>query len=521
MTTLVDPPAPDQTDAVGAKIAAWSVPAAAAALLGCLAWTLWIARSWPLIHDASIMHYMVLLMDHGIAPYRDVPDLNMPGAHLSEALVMHTLGGGAAAWRLWDLLLGLLAIGASVWIAGPGLRWAGVAAGTFAYLIHLSDGAMNLGQRDWLIAVLLLGALGCLRASMRRGAAGWIGGASLLCGLATTIKPHVLLVGLAFFAVFCWLIRPGPADRRVALRGGLPAAALWAIAGMIPPAVMVAAYLAYWRAWPAFLGILHGLIPWYANAQRAPMADMLAGSMWPIVAAAGLATAFWPRRRERGWDLEWAFLGVAAGVWLYLVQDKGWPYHRYTEMTFLALWAALACARALGRGFAGRAIGVVGLVLCAVLGAGLAWRASIATYPARNLPALERDLQQLGGQALSGKVQCMDTVMGGCITALYRLKLVSATGLLGDAGLFPEHPSPVTDPYQKQFAQVLAQRPPEVIVITSVTWPGDQYSYDKLRRWPAFTQVLARRYRLAHEVATTPDGVGYRLYVLTGKTLTP
>jgi hypothetical protein len=276
---------------------------------------------------------------------------------------------------------------------------------------------------------------------------------------------------------------------------------------------MVAAYLTYWRAWPAFLETLHGIIPWYAGLDRVPVANMLSASKWPVVAGAGLATAFWPGRRERGWDLEWAFLGMAAGVALFLIQDKGWTYHRYTEMAFFALWVLLACARATDRGVVGRVGGVAGLALCALLGTKLAWQASIVPYPVRNLPLLERDLQRLGGPALSGKVQCLDMVMGNCITALYDLKLVSATGVIGDAGLFPSHPNAVTDPFQRQFAQVMAERPPEVIVISSFTWPGGRYTYDKLRNWPAFTAALAKGYRLAHEVANTPDSVGYRLYV--------
>jgi hypothetical protein len=372
---------------------------------------------------------------------------------------------------------------------------------------------MNLGQRDWLVAVLLLGALGCLKASLRSGSPAWIGGASLLCGLAASIKPHVLLAGVAFFAVLCWLIRPGPEARRFSVRGGLGAATLWAVAGMLAPTMMVAAYLTYWQAWPAFLGIMHSVIPWYASLQRVPLPNMLSTSMWPLVAGAGMVTAFWPGRHERRWDLEWAFLGMTAGVALYLIQDKGWSYHRYTEMAFLALWTALACGRALGRGVVGRVGGSAGLALCALLGLGLAWRASIAAYPDRNLPALERDLQRLGGPALSGKVQCLDTVMGGCITVLYRLKLVSATGLLGDVSLFPSHSNAVTEPFQKQFAQTMAERPPEVIVISSFSWPGDHYTYEKLANWPAFTAALAKGYRLAHEVGTTADGVGYRLYV--------
>lgn len=521
MTVVSEPSVRTQARPLGETVDALAVPVTAAVLLGALGWALWSARSWPLIHDASVMHYMVFLMDHGLAPYRDVPDLNMPGAHLSEALVMHTLGGGAAAWRLWDLTLGLLATGACVWIAGPGLRWAGVTAGVFGYLTHLADGALDLGQRDWLIAVLLLGALGCLRASLRSRSPAWIGGAAMLYGLAATIKPHVLLVGLAFFIALCWLIRPGPADQRASVRGGLWAATLWAAAGVIPPAVMVVAYLTYWQAWPAFLGILHGVIPWYAGLERASLRYMFGSSMAAIVVVAGLTTAMWRGRRERGWDLEWAFLGTAGGVALYLVQDKGWTYHRYTEMVFLALWAALACARGLGKNLPAKVGALAGLVLCALLGLGLAWRASIATYPARNLPALERDLRRLGGPALSGKVQCLDMVMGSCIAALYNLKLVSATAYIGDAGLFPNPPNPATAPYQRDFARVMAERPPKVIVISSFSWPGAHYTYEKLRNWPAFTAALAKGYRLDHEVVTTRDGVGYRLYVRNDAAATP
>ncbi|MGZ3313196.1 MAG: hypothetical protein ACXU8Q_03465 [Caulobacteraceae bacterium] len=504
-------------------IAAAAAPATALAMLAAVAWAIWIARDWPLVHDASIMHYMVFLMEQGLAPYRDVPDLNMPGAHLSEALVMHTLGGGAVAWRLWDHVLGALAIGACAWIAGPGLRWAGVVGGALGYLIHLADGPWNLGERDWLVAVLLLWALGCLKSALRRGDPAWMAGAALLCGLGASIKPPVLYIGLAFFALAVWLNRPRRPDQAPPIRGGWPAVVLWSALGMIPPTAMMAAYLTWWRAWPAFLDTLHVLIPWYATLMRVPLPEMLSRSAWPLVALAGTVTALWPGRRERGWDLELVFLGILAGLALFLIQDKGWDYHRYTEMAFLALWAALASARAMRRGFVGKVVGPAGLLLCAVAGGALALSAQAAgaAYPVRNLPVLEGDLRRLGGPALSGKVQCLDMVGGGCITALYDLKLVSATSILGDPALFPDRPSAVSDAVQKQFLEALAERPPQVIVISSYSWPADQYDYSRLRNWPAFNAALARRYRLDREVPNIPGGpgerprgVGYRLYLL-------
>lgn len=514
MTAVADN-APDRQPARAAgRLAPLALPATALVLLAALAWALWSARGWPLIHDASIMHYIVFLSEHGLAPYRDVPDINMPGAHLSEALVMHTFGGDAAAWRMWDLTLGLLGIGACVWIAGPGLRWAGVAAGALGYLAHLSDGPMDLGQRDWLVAILLLGALGCLMSALRRGAPAWMAGASMLCGFAASIKPHVVLVGLAFFAAACWLARPGPADRRAPMRGGLGAMALYAALGMVPPALMTAAYLTWWNAWAAFFAIVRGVTTSYAGLNRAPAGDILGESMWPVVVLVGVITALWPGRRERRWDLELAALGVAGGALLFIIQGKGWAYHRYPEMAFFFLWAALASARSLARGAAGRAAALAGMGLCALFGLAFAWAASGATYPDRNLPALEADLRRLGGPSLSGQVQCMDMVMGSCITALYDLKLVNATGLIGDIGFFPGAPSPTPNADQLQFTRLMATRPPKVIVVTAFSWLGGGYTYDKLKSWPAFTDMLARRYRLDHEAPSSRLGVGYRLYVL-------
>ena len=105
---------------------------------------------------------------------------------------------------------------------------------------------------------------------------------------------------------------------------------------------------------------------------------------------------------------------------------------------------------------------------------------------------------------------------GGCLTALYDLKLVGATGILGDPGLFPDHPSAAVAPYQKQVSELLAKHPPEVIVISPYSWPAETFDYRKLRNWPAFNAALARQYALAHEVPNAPGGIGYRLYVLKG-----
>jgi hypothetical protein len=39
----------------------------------------WRSRSWPLVHDAPIMHYIAWRIADGAVPYRDLFDMNQPG----------------------------------------------------------------------------------------------------------------------------------------------------------------------------------------------------------------------------------------------------------------------------------------------------------------------------------------------------------------------------------------------------------------------------------------------------------
>ncbi|MDP9037668.1 MAG: hypothetical protein M3O02_00160, partial [Acidobacteriota bacterium] len=57
---------------------------------------------WPLVGDASLIHYIAFLIERGWAPYRQLGDMNLPGAFLVELAAMHLFGTGALAWRLFD-----------------------------------------------------------------------------------------------------------------------------------------------------------------------------------------------------------------------------------------------------------------------------------------------------------------------------------------------------------------------------------------------------------------------------------
>ena len=124
--------------------------------LGCVGFFAVRTAHWTQVNDPAQLHYLCFLMDHGMAPYRDLLEINMPGIYLVNWSVMHTLGGGSAAWRVFDFGLMAIAAWAMIAIARPYDWLAGVFGATLFILFHGRDGAGQEGQRDFIIAVLLL-----------------------------------------------------------------------------------------------------------------------------------------------------------------------------------------------------------------------------------------------------------------------------------------------------------------------------------------------------------------------------
>ena len=146
---------------------AWFRALIVAVLAVCV--ILFVARTWhwPLVNDAAQIDYVCFLMDHGMAPYRDIVEMNMPGIYLVNWTVLHTLGGGSLAWRIFDLGLLCAGTGAIMAIARPYGWFAGVYASALFALFHGRDGVEQMGQRDMIIAVLLLGACAFLFHAVR------------------------------------------------------------------------------------------------------------------------------------------------------------------------------------------------------------------------------------------------------------------------------------------------------------------------------------------------------------------
>ena len=75
------------------------------------------------------MKYVVFLIDHGMTPYKDIWDINLPGTYILQAFVIHVFGAGAIAWRLFDFVLCFVIFGSMIYLSVP-VHWlAGFAAG--------------------------------------------------------------------------------------------------------------------------------------------------------------------------------------------------------------------------------------------------------------------------------------------------------------------------------------------------------------------------------------------------------
>ena len=512
-------------------------------MAACLVFFIADTLHWPLVGDAVSVHYLILLMQHGMAPYRQIVDAQMPGTYLIDWAVMHTFGGGALGLRLFDFTLLAGAMVAMIAIAWPNQhssiksvlrddRWAAFLAGGLFALVHGRDGIPQAGQRDLIMAVLLLAAYACTFHAVRREKPWLMLTAGFCASTAVTIKPTVLPAAFAVFLIALLHLR----GRQQSLRPQVYAM----FAGISLPLLAVTAFLLHVHAVAAFLQAVRGMWPYYATLQRRPVAYLLTHSLSPLLPLVGVwllvlfLSAIYKRKAVDGqsWERSALYTGLLLSLASFVLQGKGFPYHRYPFLAFLTLVIALDCSHALRNVSATmlRYLGALGLIVAALFIAPLS-AYKISRFAWRNddyYTQLSADLDRLGGHALSGHVQCMDA-FSGCISTLYRMDLVQSTGFLVDFYFFAPQPNAVVDDMRQHFWQDLQQNPPRVFVVSKQVFPvifskdGEPFdTYGKLQRWPAFNDYLNKHYALVEEhewsrpvlwASHADHPAGYRIYV--------
>jgi hypothetical protein len=472
------------------------------------AWLAWRSLSWPLIHDAPIMHYIAWLIAQGAVPYRDVFDMNLPGVYLIHWAVLSAGGVGDVAWRAFDLVW-LAAVGALLFVyCRPlGLGPAAVAATLFT-LYHLSGGAWRAGQRDFLLCLfLLIGTLGVARSLERGGALAPLIWAGAALGAGMTVKPQSGILWLSCAVIVAW----------VAWRQGRPAlagAGSVLAAGLAIPVLMLG-----WLQWRgglgSFIAIFSGyVLPLYGRVGRVSPWQALGWYRYGwqlgvlVGAVAGLALLAPPVDSGARKPLAW--LGVGYG-WLHFhLQGKGWEYHLYPLALFVCALVPFAVVPVAGESRQGSARALrrpaavaVWALLVVVLGVKGAEAADAPwiSDKARRVAALTRDLAPLLPRGAT--VQVMDVTEGG-IQALLRLGARQPTRFIYDFHFFHDVADPRIQALRSEFVASLEVGQPAAIVVLRDTW--NRKGYDRIGELPGLTRLLDRAYTLAI------DGDGYRIY---------
>ena len=466
-----------------------------------------MSRHWPLVNDGALQHYISLLTDAGLAPYRQIADMNLPGSLMIDWTVVHALGPGPIAWRLFDALLMVLAAVAILVIARTYDLFAGIVAASLFWLLHARDGMGQTGQRDMMEAALLLTMVAAAFHATRSRKRWPLALAGLCAGITLTIKPDSLLLSIIVIGL---TLRNGPH------RGRHP---LIATIAFLLPLLAAAAFLLHHDAVYAFWLSLTEVTPFYASLGRQPfgelLRDCLSTPMRVLLAVAILLAVL----NRHCWTREKTILALATawGLVSFFLQGKGYLYHRYPTLGFLLVWSAIECADALHGSIPIRVLGAAGLLYASLLIAPLSLvRAARATWNDSLLIALQSDLTPLGGPALAGNIQCVDSI-SGCNAVLYRMRLPEATGMLSDFLLFGPERQPAVQHARATFWSQITARPPRVIVVTGWLHPAGLDHYAKLALWPDFAAFLATRYTLARQRDFAPGQNGplsYRIYLL-------
>lgn len=474
---------------------AWAVVGVGVLIVAALVWK---SLDWPLVHDAPLMHYVAWRIAEGAVPYRDVFDMNFPGVYLLHLFVVRVLGAGDLGWRVFDLAwLGATAAAAAVF-AAPWGRVASAGAAVLVALYHLSGGAWQAGQRDFLLCPLLIaGGLGVARwvESRRRAALIWGG---LATGASMMLKPHTLVLAAALGVLImttAW--RTGTSVLR-------PLADFTAGAAVVPLAIGV--WLAAAGALPAWRAIVVDyLIPLYTSLGRTSAWNVYRPGVWlPIGAGVLLSITCALAGGRFGARHAVAALGGLYGVAHFVGQGKGWEYHLYPLASFAVLLLVAEVKPALAR----VRRPVAGLLLLSVtLAIGLLADRALAVSPAgweRDKADRARRLAaELAPMLAPGEtVQVFDTTAGG-IHALLRLGARQPTRFLYDFSFFHDTDHPTIRTLRTELLSDLDARPPALIVVFEEGWPAGGYE-----RFDVFPELAARlaRYDLVQA------GPGYRIH---------
>jgi hypothetical protein len=467
--------------------------------------SIWVFKTWhwPMWGDAALIRYVVTAMKHGATPYREIKDINLPGSYLLDWLVSACFGSKLAGIHIYDLAL-LAVMGLTMmWGAAPGRKAFGLCGACLFALFHARDGFEELGQRDLALAALLLLAIIVVLKAQRTGKQSGLWQFGLIVGFACTVKPLA-----AIFVIVCVpLLRRSPKRQ-------LPSAIYRIGIGLAFPIFLLAIFLFRIRAWPDFWTTLSTVLPYHTSIATQPLAFLLHRLFTPSLCVLSVClitlviTTGYKHCHE-----EVVLLAVGAGFLCYLLQMRGYNYHRYPFAAALILALIIYVPKALELKIGVRALGLVCISYCVVL-CPLFLREALSrprTLP-NGLAQMEADLQQHGTQET---VQCIDSTVG-CLAMLVDLHRTQATGMMYDEFVLHQAMPSRLEQQRDDFLHALEANPPSIIVITAGSFPVTETGYQKLAAFPEFSRFMSDCYTMQADrnfhAQKNFQEVGYRLY---------
>jgi hypothetical protein len=445
------------------------------------------AWRWPLIGDSSLIRYVIFLIHAGKAPYSQIIDINLPGSYLLEYLAMKSFGMGAHGFRMYDGLLCLLLCVFSYLLGNKDRRDSlfCLAGALLFVLIHLQDGLNEAGQRDLAIAVVVFGGLVTLIRQERLTLFSVFLFEALI-GFSLTVKPTLLALALLPFLL--WKTFPDRSYRGVLRLIGV------GLTGMAIPIVLMFWWLWSYHSVHAFitsirsLDLLHGELGrksfWFLmNHCTSPVIVLFV--LWLAIIATGRLTLSNARKL--------LFFAALCGLLSYLEQGKGFSYQRYPFLAVGVVLVFLDFSKASKITGAPRILTLVGLCCVSFW---FAPRFTLATRSFDTVVPFQESLEQTL-RVRPGAVQCLDTY-GGCINALYDIRLEQATGYLYDCYLFTPA-NETRDRYRRDFLRAFDAARPATVVLTDQPCFDSVKTFDRLNAWPEFNRQLNRDYVVGSE----------------------
>ena len=462
-------------------VAVFNLPLAAVTV-----WLLWRSRDWPLVGDATILHFIAAQIKMGAVPYRDIADVNMPFTYGIHAAIVTMGGMSDLAWRTFDVSATAVLSALILMLVAPAGGAVAILALLGVLIMHLLLGPFAAGQRDFSMSIPMLATawVSAKVAEDDKHRSLYLLLAGAFAFTAASIKPTGLLL----------LLLP-PLAATLHWRDGI-----WIAVGAAGMTLLVAATLAALGALGAFVAMLRELLPLYGQMGARPLPGILEALQWtaPITGlalAAALSIAAPKSPRER------VMMGLTAfGLIHLLVQQKGWSYHIYPLGIGLACWGAW--------GLAGLTVWRA-LACLIVMASTLAWLVPASMSRTENYAALraaaamqsalERHLPR------GARVQVLDAD-NGAFLAMARAGMRQATPHIQWFSLLLAKESVRLD-----FLAALQADPPAGILLTNAQWPKLS-GFEAADDWPAFAELLASRYELT--ATGDEDFIAWRFYRL-------